>query len=230
MSQTILPKHIGFILDGNRRWAQERGLPKLAGHKKGYDNLKVIAEQCFDLGIETVSAYIFSTENWNRELEEVNYLMDLALKIFTSDLKELTDKGFKIVVSGNHNRLDKKIISAIAKATEQTSANTKGTINLCFNYGGQTEIVDAVKKIIKKGTKADDVTIELLRENLYHPELPPVDYIIRTSGEQRLSNFLLWDSAYAELQFVPIHWPDFDRAELDKVIAVYASRMRRFGK
>ena len=230
MSQTTPLKHIGFILDGNRRWAQDRGLPKLVGHKKGYDNLKVIAEQCFDLGIETVSAYIFSTENWNRELEEVNYLMDLALKIFTSDLKELTDKGIKVVVSGNHNRLDKKIISAIAKATEQTSTNTKGTINLCFNYGGQTEIVDAVKKIITSGTKADDVTIELLRENLYHPELPPVDYIIRTSGEQRLSNFLLWDSAYAELQFVPIHWPDFDQAELDKVIAVYASRMRRFGK
>ncbi|MEI6741665.1 MAG: polyprenyl diphosphate synthase [bacterium] len=230
MSQTILPKHIGFILDGNRRWAQERGLPKLAGHKKGYDNLKFIAEQCFDLGIETVSAYIFSTENWNRELEEVNYLMDLALKIFTSDLKELTDKGIKVVVSGNHNRLDKKIISAITKTTEQTSTNTKGTINLCFNYGGQTEIVDAVKKIITNGTKADEVTTELLRENLYHPELPSVDYIIRTSGEQRLSNFLLWDSAYAELQFVPIHWPDFDQAELDKVIAVYASRMRRFGK
>lgn len=230
MSQTTIPKHIGFILDGNRRWAKDNGLPKLVGHKKGYDNLKVIAEQCFELGIETVSAYIFSTENWNRELEEVNYLMDLALKIFTSDLKELTDKGFKIVVSGNHNRLDKKIISAIAKATEQTSGNTKGTINLCFNYGGQTEIVDAVKKIIKKGTKAGDVTTELLRENLYHPELPPVDYIIRTSGEQRLSNFLLWDSAYAELHFVPIHWPDFDRSELDKVMAVYASRMRRFGK
>ncbi|MEI6581556.1 MAG: polyprenyl diphosphate synthase [bacterium] len=230
MSQTTPLKHIGFILDGNRRWAQDRGLPKLVGHKKGYDNLKVIAEQCFDLGIETVSAYIFSTENWNRELEEVNYLMDLALKIFTSDLKELTDKGIKVVVSGNHNRLDKKIISAIAKATEQTSGNTKGTINLCFNYGGQTEIVDAVKKIITNGTKADDVTTELIRENLYHPELPPVDYIIRTSGEQRLSNFLLWDSAYAELHFVPIHWPDFDRAELDKVIAVYASRMRRFGK
>ncbi|MSR68500.1 di-trans,poly-cis-decaprenylcistransferase [Candidatus Saccharibacteria bacterium] len=230
MQKSSLPRHIGFILDGNRRWAKDNSLPKFVGHKKGYDNLKTIAEECFDLGIEVVSAYIFSTENWNRELEEVNYLMELVLKIFTADLKELNDKGIKIVVSGNYERLDEKIIKAIKGATKQTAANTKGTINLCFNYGGQVEIADAVKKIVQKGIAVDDISVALIRENLYHPELPPVDYIVRTSGEQRLSNFLLWDSAYAELEFVPIYWPDFDKQELVKVLGSYIKRLRRFGK
>lgn len=229
MEKALIPKHIGFILDGNRRWAVENGLPKLVGHKKGYENLKTIADECFDRGIEVVSAYIFSTENWNREADEVSYLMHLALKIFKKDLNELIEKGIRIMVSGRRDRLSDKLKSAIDDTVARTAENTKGTINICFNYGGQPEIADAVSKIIDSGVKSSEVTPELIRENLYHPELPSVDYIVRTSGEKRLSNFLLWDSAYAELEFVPMHWPAFSIQDLDNVLLEYAERSRRFG-
>lgn len=229
MNEALIPKHIGFILDGNRRWAVENGLPKLVGHKKGYENLKTIADECFSRGVSVVSAYIFSTENWNREADEVNYLMDLALKMFKKDLNELIEKGIKIVVSGRRDKLSDKIKKAIDQAVENTTNNSKGIINICFNYGGQPEISDAVTKLIDSGVKSSDVTPELIRDNLYHPELPPVDYIVRTSGEKRLSNFLLWDSAYAELEFVPMHWPAFSVQDLDDVLAEYAERSRRFG-
>lgn len=226
----LVPTHIGFILDGNRRWAQENGLPKLAGHKKGYDNLKKIAQECFDRGIRVVSAYIFSTENWNREKSEVDYLMDLALKLFKRDLRELSEKNIRVVVSGSRDRLSDKLITAIDSAETDTANNTGGIINICFNYGGQTEIVDAFKKILRSGAKEPDITTDTIRQNLYHPELPPVDYIVRTSGEQRLSNFLLWESAYAELEFISVHWPAFSNKDLDSVLADYQERTRRFGK
>lgn len=229
MNQSHIPRHIGFILDGNRRWAVENGLPKLVGHKKGYENLKTIADECFDRGIQVVSAYIFSTENWNREAEEVNYLMDLALKIFRKDLNELMEKGIKIVVSGRRDRLSDKLKKAIDDAVGKTINNTRGTINICFNYGGQVEITDALAKLIDSGVAASEVTPELIRDNLYHPELPPVDYIVRTSGEKRLSNFLLWDSAYAELEFIDTHWPAFKVEDLDALLIEYAKRSRRFG-
>jgi len=230
MNEAAIPKHIGFILDGNRRWAVDNGLPKLVGHKKGYKNLKTIADECFSRGISIVSTYIFSTENWNRELEEVNYLMDLALKLFKKDLNELMDKDIRVVVSGSREKLSEKIIEAIDSTVSKTANNKKGTINICFNYGGQSEIADAVAKIIESKTDASQITTELIRNNLYQPELPPVDYIIRTSGEKRLSNFLLWDSAYAELEFVSAHWPAFSSQDLDLALAEYANRKRRFGK
>jgi undecaprenyl diphosphate synthase len=229
MDKPLIPKHIGFILDGNRRWAVENGLPKLVGHKKGYENLKTIADECFDRGIEVVSAYIFSTENWNREVEEVNYLMDLALKMFTKDLNELIEKGIRVVFSGRREKLSDKILKAIDNTIAKTANNTRGVINVCFNYGGQSEIADAVKKIVDSGEESSEITPELIRDNLYHPELSPVDYIVRTSGEKRLSNFLLWDSAYAELEFVPMHWPAFSVQDLDNVLVEYAERSRRFG-
>lgn len=222
--------HIAFILDGNRRWAQEHSLPKLQGHKRGYDNLKTIAEACFDRGVKVVSAYIFSIENWNRSKGEVSYLMDLAYKIFQSDLEELSQKGFKIVWSGVPDKLSKKIKLAIAKTIEATENNTKGVLNLCFNYSGQQEIVDAVKLIIHNELPYESIEPHVIRDHIYHPELPAPDLIVRTSGEQRLSNFLLWDSAYAELIFVPQKWPDFDVPLLDEVIAEYHHRARRFGK
>ena len=230
MNEAAIPKHIGFILDGNRRWAVENGLPKLVGHKKGYENLKTIADECFSRGISIVSTYIFSTENWNRELEEVNYLMDLALKLFKKDLNELMDKDIRVVVSGSREKLSEKIIEAIDSTVSKTANNKKGTINICFNYGGQSEIADAVAKIIESNADASQITTELIRNNLYQPELPPVDYIIRTSGEKRLSNFLLWDSAYAELEFVSAHWPAFSSQDLDLALAEYANRKRRYGK
>ncbi len=230
MNEAAIPKHIGFILDGNRRWAVENGLPKLVGHKRGYENLKTIADECFSRGISIVSTYIFSTENWNRELEEVNYLMDLALKLFKKDLNELMDKDIRVVVSGSREKLSEKIIEAIDSTVSKTANNKKGTINICFNYGGQSEIADAVAKIIESKAEANQITTELIRNNLYQPELPPVDYIIRTSGEKRLSNFLLWDSAYAELEFVATHWPAFSSQDLDLALVEYANRKRRFGK
>jgi undecaprenyl diphosphate synthase len=230
MNEAAIPKHIGFILDGNRRWAVENGLPKLVGHKKGYENLKTIADECFSRGISIVSTYIFSTENWNRELEEVNYLMDLALKLFKKDLNELMDKDIRVVVSGSREKLSEKIIEAIDSTVSKTANNKKGTINICFNYGGQSEIADAVAKIIESKADASQITTELIRNNLYQPELPPVDYIIRTSGEKRLSNFLLWDSAYAELEFVSAHWPAFSSQDLDLALVEYANRKRRYGK
>ena len=230
MAQTDLPTHIGFILDGNRRWATKKGLPKLVGHKKGYENLKTIAQDCFDLGIDVVSAFIFSTKNWKREKDEVSYLMDLALKIFSSDLDELIEKGVRVVVSGGRDKLDPKVLKAIDESTAKTANNHKGTINLCFNYGGQQEISDAVVRIIDAQLSAESISPQVIRDHLYHPELPPVDYIIRTSGEQRLSNFLLWDSAYAELLFVPIHWPAFKKQDLIQALEEYKSRQRRYGK
>lgn len=227
--QAHIPTHIGFILDGNRRWAKAQGLPKLEGHRRGYDNLKSIAEACLDRGIKVVSAYIFSTENWQREESEVSYLMDLALKIFTRDLQEFDDKGFRIIISGVREKLSDKLLQAIDESMERTRNNTKGILNLCFNYGGQLEITEAVKKIVAAGTAADQITTDTIRDNLFAPELPPVDFIVRTSGEQRLSNFLLWDSAYAELCFVSTPWPAFSAAELDEVLADYQTRQRRFG-
>lgn len=230
MTNTTLPVHIGFILDGNRRWAQENGLPKLVGHKKGYENLKKIAEDCFDKGIRVVSAYIFSTENWKREKSEVDYLMDLALKLFKKDLRELVEKNIRLVVSGSRKNLSDKLVEAIKEAEKKTAKNTKGILNICFNYGGHEEIADATKKIIEEGLNPENITPDSLRSKLYHPELPPVDYIVRTSGEKRISNFLLWDAAYAELEFVDVHWPAFSGDDLDRVLNEFAKRTRRFGQ
>jgi undecaprenyl diphosphate synthase len=224
-----LPRHIGFILDGNRRWAKEKGLPKLVGHKKGYENLKTISQACFDKGIEVVSAYIFSTENWNREADEVDYLMGLALKLFKTDLEELMQKNIKVVVSGSRDKLAANILEAMDETISKTKDNTSGIINVCFNYGGQADIVSAVAAIIKNKVDPSKITPQLIRSELSHPELPPVDYIVRTSGEQRLSNFLLWDSAYAELEFVDVHWPGFKLQDLEAVLEEYKPRKRRFG-
>jgi undecaprenyl diphosphate synthase len=226
---TNVPAHVGLILDGNRRWARGRGLPTLEGHRRGYENLKTIAELAFDKGIKYLSAYTFSTENWNRQKEEVKYLMDLILKMLTRDLKEIHQKGIRIVWLGSTEKLSKKLVQALNKAMEITKNNNQGTLALCFNYGGQLEIAEAVQKIIAKGIKVDDITEQTVADNLYCPEIPPVDIIVRTSGEKRLSNFMLWRSAYSELMFIDKHWPDFNEADLDNVINAYANRQRRFG-
>ncbi len=228
--QSGVPTHLGIILDGNRRWAKQKGLPTLLGHKRGYKVFRTITEAAFDRGIEYVSAFIFSTENWNRAKKEVDYLMDLALLVFTKDLKTIHKKGRRIVCLGIKNQLSAKHIKAIKEAEELTRHNTKGTLAICFNYGGQQEIVDATKALIKKGVKAAEITIESLANYLYHPEVPAVDFMIRSSGEMRLSNFMLWRMAYAELYFVDKHWPAFTEADLDMALAEYANRQRRFGK
>ena len=224
------PRHLGLILDGNRRWARAQGLPTLEGHRQGYENLKTIAEAAFDVGVEFVSAYIFSTENWNRSKEEVGYLMKLVINIATKDLNQLIEKNIKVVFLGTRDKLSRPVEKAIDDAMERSKNNTGGTIALCFNYGGQLEIIDAVKALVAKGTKAEEITKEMIEANLYHPEVPPVDFMIRTSGEQRISNFMLWRMSYAELYFVEKHWPAFTVDDLQIAFLEYASRQRRFGK
>ncbi len=225
-----LPGHIAFIPDGNRRWAKAQGITTLEGHKRGGDVAKRISRAVFAAGIPVMSIYAFSTENWNRTSEEVQYLMDLYLRFAGIELKDAMKDNIKIVVSGSQERLSKKIIATLDDIQKKTAENTGGTLNICLNYGGQDEILQAVKAIVAEGYSAGEVTHDVLKQHLYTKDLPPVDLVVRTSGEQRLSNFLLWDSAYAELSFPDVMWPDFNEEPLAEVLEDYASRQRRFGR
>lgn len=229
MNQKPPLKHIGFILDGNRRWAKQHGLKTIEGHMAGYKNLKKIAESCWDRGISYMSCYLFSTENWQRSNEEVGYLMSLTLRVILKDAQELHSKNVRLKIIGSREKLDKKLIKSIEKAEELTKNNTAGTFIGCFNYGGRSEIVDAVRDIVSQGTKPDEIGEEMIKKHLYTADIPEPDLIVRTSGEKRLSNFLLWDSAYSELAFVDKLWPDFSESDLDSVLSDYTSRKRRFG-
>jgi undecaprenyl diphosphate synthase len=224
-----LPRHLGIILDGNRRWAKDKGLSTLEGHQAGSDTLKNITQAAFERGIAYVSAYAFSTENWSRNQEEVSYLMNLTFKFATKEVHQLMENNVRVVVLGSEDKIQAKLLKSLKKLEAESKNNTGGTLALCFNYGGYQEITDAVKKVVKSGKKADQITEEDIAANLYHPEVPPIDFMIRTSGEMRLSNFMLWRMAYAELYFTDKHWPDFDTIELDKALAEYAKRNRRFG-
>ncbi len=228
--QTTIPNHLGIILDGNRRWAKAQGLSSISGHNAGYQNFKDITKYAFDKGVSYVSAYVFSTENWERKKEEVKFLMGLALKVLTKDLAELNEKNIKIVWLGNTDRLSNKLVKAIRTAEEKTKKNSYGTLCLCFNYGGHQEIVDAVKKIVAAKTPDDQINFKTIEKSLYAPDVPPVDLVIRTSGEHRTSGFMLYRAAYAELYFTPLHWPEFKKNDLDKALEEYAFRNRRFGK
>lgn len=225
-----LPSHIGLILDGNRRWARAHGKPTLEGHRIGYDNLKDITKATINRGVSYVSAYIFSTENWNRTPHEVKYLMDLAYSLLTKDVKELNKEQIKVVWLGSRERVSPKLLKAIGKAEESTRNNKRGTLALCFNYGGQDEIVDAARKLIEKGVTTAEITKEVFAEALYAPEVPPIDLLIRTSGEQRISGYMLYRMAYAELYFTDKFWPDFNERDLDAALADYAARERRIGR
>ena len=224
-----IPNHLGLIMDGNRRWAKEKGLRPFEGHRRGYLRLKKIAEAAFDRNVRYVSAFAFSTENWNRSKEEVAYLMDLIYWVATVELKKLDKRNIKIVFVGTQKGLSQKILNAIKAGEEKTVNNTGGTLILCFNYGGQQELSDAFANIIRQGISADKITPELINKNLYDPSLPPLDLIIRTSGEQRLSGFMLWSAAYAELKFVLKYWPAFTVADLEEALQDYSRRHRRFG-
>lgn len=224
-----VPLHLGLILDGNRRWAKERGLKPFEGHRRGYLRLRKVAEAAFDRGVKYVSAFVFSTENWNRSSEEVSYLMDLLHWVATKEVNKLHKNNVRVLFLGSKQRLEPRILKAIKDAERKTARNTGGTLALCLNYGGQQELADAAARLIKKGVKAKDVTPELLSKNLYGPALPPIDLIIRTSGEQRLSGFMLWSAAYAELKFVLKNWPAFTVGDLEEALKDYALRQRRFG-
>ena len=191
------PKHVGYIVDGNRRWAKKHGLPAYEGHLAGYNAIQDVARATFDSGVEYMSAYIFSTENWKRSENEVKALMGLVLKLFTSDLHIFNDENIRLRILGSRDMVNDKINKAIDEAEEVTKNNTRGTLALCFNYGGQLEIADAVKKFVQNGGDASNITTSDIESNLYASDIPPVDLIIRTSGEQRLSNFMLYRAAYS---------------------------------
>jgi len=225
-----IPNHLGLVMDGNRRWAKSQNLPTLQGHKKGYDNLKEIAKYAFDLGVKYVSAYIFSLENWDRSKQEVNYLMRLALRMLTKDVEELNKNQIRVVWLGSKQRVSQKLLDAIHNAEEKTKNNKRGTLCICFNYSGYQEIVDAFHKIIDKKIPEEQINIATIEENLYGNNIPQIDFMIRTSGEQRISNFMLWRINYAELLFVEKYWPAFTKKDLDQAFNEYSTRERRFGK
>lgn len=222
-------KHLAVIMDGNRRWAKDSGLPSFEGHRQGYDKMKEVGQWCIDRGITTLTVYAFSTENWNREEAEVNYLMDLLYKAVTTEVDEFNKRGIRLKIIGTRERLSEKLVKAIAEAEERTKDNNKGTLNICLNYGGRLEIVDAVKKITAQGIPADQITEKTISENIWLAGQDDPDLIIRTSGEQRLSGFLTWESVYSEFLFIDKHWPAFSEADLDAAINDYNNRHRRFG-
>ncbi len=226
---TELPHHVGYIVDGNRRWAKMRGLPGFAGHRAGYHTLQDILLETIHSGVFYVSAYVFSTENWKRSAEEVGKLMDLLLQVLTRDVHIFVDNNVRMRVVGTREGLSKRMIKAVDSAEKLTKDLTGGEVLLCLNYGGQLEIADAVRKMITDGVKADEVTPELLAQNMYAPDVPPCDLIVRTSGERRLSNFMLWRSAYSELLFLDKLWPDMTKTDVTAILEQYARRKRRFG-
>lgn len=229
MPKSDIPRHIGYIVDGNRRWAKQYGLPAYEGHLAGYNAIKDVAIATFDSGVEYMSAYVFSTENWKRSQDEVGKLMKLVLRLLTTDLPEFEKRNIRLQIIGSREGVDTKILEAIDKAEAQTVGNTGGTLCLCFNYGGHLELVDAYKKIARSGVDPDDITAETVADNLYAPEIPAIDLIVRTSGEQRLSNFMLWRSAYSELMFIDKNWPDMTAEDVAAILLEYSGRKRRFG-
>ena len=225
----LIPQHIGFVVDGNRRWAKKHGLPTYEGHLAGYNSLKDVLIESLNRGVKYASAYVFSTENWKRTAEEVNNLMGLLLRVLESDVPIFVENRIRLRVIGTREGLPRAVIKAIDRAEATTAELDGGELLLCLNYGGHLEIADACKKIIESGVAADEVTPELIAKNLYAPEVPPCDLIVRTSGEQRLSNFMLWRAAYSELLFVDKLWPDMTKEDVGVILEEYQRRNRRFG-
>ncbi len=221
-----IPCHVGIIMDGNGRWAKERGLNRSKGHEAGYKTLKTAAKYILDSGVKVLSVFAFSTENFNRPKEEVDFLMNLFIKGFKKDTTFFNKENIKVVFSGRKEPLKKDVIEAMEYLSKSTKNNTKGILNICLNYGGRSEIVDAVNHIIKDNLK--EVDEEVINSYLYN-KLPDIDLLIRTSGEVRISNFMLWQLSYAELYFPKCYFPDFNQEEFDKALLEYTKRDRRFG-
>jgi undecaprenyl diphosphate synthase len=229
-----IPQHIAIVMDGNGRWAKERGLPRTAGHQAGEKVLFDLVEAAIGFGVKEISAYAFSTENWKRSPEEVKFLMGYSREMLRSRRDSLNEMGVKIQWLGRPQRLWKSVISELEEAQELTSKNKKLTLNMCVNYGGRAEIVDAATELardVKRGkVKADSINEKTLEKYLYSPKMRDVDMFLRSSGEQRTSNFLPWQSTYAELVFMDVLWPDMTPALLWKAIEEYSERDRRYGK
>ncbi len=229
-----IPTHVGIIMDGNRRWAKERNLIPQLGHKQGAENLRDIAEACSDIGIKYLTVFAFSTENWKRSKEEVDYLMNLFLSYAKSFKKRLNEKNYRVRLTGDINGLSEELQKEILYIEEATKNNSGLTINIALNYGGRAEIINVTKNILeeyKNGSiTLDDVNEELINKYLQTKNSPDPDLIIRTGGEERLSGFLIWQSVYSELYFTKVYWPAFDKEELNKAIMEYSRRKRNFGK
>jgi len=228
-----IPNHIAIILDGNGRWAKKRGLPRTMGHKVGADNLKKIAIECSNLGIKALSVYAFSTENWKRPKEEIDYLMKLPKEFEEGFKGEFEDNGIRVMFSGRKDRFNNEVLGLMKRVEDKTKDRDKMILNICFDYGSQYEITEAVKEISMKykenKIKLEDINEEMIGNHLYTKDLPKLDLLIRTSGELRISNFLLWQLAYSELYFPKVPWPAFNKKELLKAMDSFQKRNRRFG-
>ena len=224
-----IPAHVAFIMDGNGRWAKKRGLPRTAGHRAGVITIRRVIRHCCDRGVRAVTFYAFSTENWSRPQQEVDTLMDLFVEFIDSEIDELDAQGARVRIIGSREGLSDRVLASIEKAQTRTAQNGRIFVNIAFNYGGRAEIAEAVRRMIADGTAPEKIGESLISDYLYTAGQPDPDLVVRTSGEQRISNFLLYQSAYAEYLFPEILWPDVDEAALDGFFAQYAKRDRRFG-
>lgn len=227
-----IPNHVGIIMDGNGRWAQQRGMIRSMGHKEAIGTLKKLCIHMADVGVKYASLYAFSTENFKREKSEVDYLMKLFVNSFKKEFKFMIEKGVRVIFSGRKDPLPKKVLEAMDEISQETKNNNKLVLNICLNYGSHAEIVDTTKKLCEM-YKNGEITLDMIDEdfiqkNLYQ-DLPPLDFVIRTSGELRLSNFMMYQASYAEFYFPDVYFPDFNDEEFDKAIEVFNTRNRRFG-
>lgn len=224
-----IPYHVGIIMDGNGRWAKQRGLPRTEGHRHGVENLRGVLEACGDFGIKILTIYAFSTENWGRPPAEVRFLLSIIDYFIDRELNALHEKGVKLRHIGKLDGLNPRLKKRIHEALELTRNNEVITLNIAFNYGGRDDIVQAVRQIMREGVAPEAVTEDLISQHLYTAGQPDPDLIIRTGGDMRLSNFLMWQAAYSEFYSTPTFWPDFNRTELLQAIEYYGARDRRFG-
>lgn len=223
------PQHVAIIMDGNGRWAKQRGLPRLAGHQAGTENLRRIIRACVELGVRYLTIYAFSTENWGRPREEVEGLLKILEVVIEKELKELHEEGVQLKHIGRLEKLPPALRKKVEDAIELTKGNDRLTVVVAFNYGGKDEIVHAVEQLLKENVKPEEVTEEMISSRLFTTGIPDPELIIRTSGEMRLSNFLIWQAAYSEYYVTDAYWPDFDKDELIKALDAYRNRDRRFG-
>lgn len=228
-----MPTHVAIIMDGNGRWAQSKNLPRMAGHNAGMQTIKEIVKASSSLGIKHLTVYAFSTENWKRSTDEVYGIFKLIVIYIEKELKELHENNVKVRVLGDYEKLPKEAVKSLERSLKTTRDNTGLQFNIALNYGGRDEILRSVKKLAQEveagNLKADEITEEMISEHLYTADIPDPDLIIRTSGEMRLSNYLLWQSAYSEFAFTDVLWPDFTREEYERMIEIFQNRKRRFG-
>ncbi|MCC7522862.1 di-trans,poly-cis-decaprenylcistransferase [Candidatus Uhrbacteria bacterium] len=229
MSDSGAVRHLAMIMDGNRRWAKAQGMPAVEGHRAGYNKMKQVGDWCLARGIEIVTVYAFSTENWKRSETEVGFLMSLLEHALEKELNYFTDRQIRLRILGRRDGFSSTILSLIDKAEEATKHFEKMTFAICLGYGGRAEIVDAVKEIVAEGMQSEMIDEQSIAKRLYWPNMPDPDLIVRTSGEQRLSGFLLWQSAYSELYWIDKNWPALEEADLQAALDEFSTRQRRYG-